>query len=89
MDERTKHILKHPGYMGTVQQIMPGYIRKPLLREINFTKVPKTTVTCTHCWGMKGQVNLIQGHAVLEKCPICNNTGTMEIDNREVKGYGQ
>lgn len=88
MNARTRHILKHPGYMGTIQELMPFKIRKPSLSEITFTKVPKTEVTCTHCWGMKAQVVPMYGHVIKTKCPICNGTGKMEIDHTENRKYG-
>jgi len=90
MDARTAHILKHPGYFGTVNDVLKSnqYRYKPLLREITFTKVPQTEVTCTYCNGSGGMLSPMNGHLLLTKCANCNGTKKMMIDNREVKGYG-
>lgn len=86
MDARTRHILKHPGYFGTLQQMMPQYMRKPLLSEITFTKVLQTEVTCTACNGSKTQLTTMpgpEGYLIHQPCAICTKTpGKMMIDNR-------
>ena len=90
MTPQQRAILKHPGYVGRVDDLVMrhGMMRKPRLNEITFTKVPKTTVTCTYCFGQKKHIEDMGGLGVQSKCPNCQGTGQMEIDNREVKGYG-
>ena len=87
MNERTRQILKHPGYVGNKYDMLrrEGYMRKPHLWQINFTKVPKTEVTCTYCFGARKQYNDMNGMFIESKCSICNGTGKMEIDNREAR----